>query len=849
MWVRVVRSILLLGVAVPSLAWAQSGMFRSAFSATTNVPPTGLVLGDFGGDGLVDIAVTTPETRIGNSTSGAVTILEGEIRPSGEREFFDAAKIAVDGFPSALIAAPFDDDEIPDLIVADGNGRSIVFLKGLNDSDYFAPPGPPIEVGSLPNGMATEDLNGDGELDLVVANGGSSDSTPGSVSILRGQGDGTFVTVLQFDPSSEEPNQLVKELATELNTQAVALGDLNDDDFIDIVAVNTNSNSLTIFFGEGALSFGNRTTVPIGASPSDIALVDLDGDGALDVITADSFADTDGAVTVRLGNGDGTFQAARAFQAGNTPNGIAVDDLNDDGHLDLVASNGRSSDVSVLLGDGSGDFATARTFVANAEPITVALADMDDDGTIDVVAITKAELGTATLLRNRGGGILNAVEDVLVGVSPSTIASGDMNDDAAPDLVVGTSLGTVEIYAPQSQGGFSSLQSVNVGGSLRSLEVVDLDGDAVLDLAVVDREGERVVVLKGLGGARFSDPLSIPSDPRPTSITSGDFNADGRVDLALTTAGPDGAEPAVARVTTLLQQANGSFAATTPAAVEKTPLFVAAADFNADGRDDVAVANQATNTVSILFSNANGSLRLNQTLNPNDVGQQPTSLTIADLNADGRPDLAIGDFLAGIAAQTIKIFLTGADSLLTPLGRGLSAGTALSGIVARDFTGDALYDIIAVQQTANQVTLFRDRGEGRGFVSLAGDNVSRQPINITVADFDGDGLYDAATGNGDPSANNISVLTNCARDQDCPSSSTFPGAAALRGDGNGDFVVSAADLVAVTREVSDADSKRVEDIARPESTGYQASAGVDANGDGRVDPQDRTAVVRRLFAS
>jgi hypothetical protein len=123
------------------------------------------------------------------------------------------------------------------------------------------------------------------------------------------------------------------------------------------------------------------------------------------------------------------------------------------------------------------------------------------------------------------------------------------------------------------------------------------------------------------------------------------------------------------------------------------------------------------------------------------------------------------------------------------------------------------------------------------------------PITATVADFDDDGRYDVATGNSDPSANNLSVLSNCLRDPDCAGADVFPGVAALRGDGNGDAIVSAADLVAVAHEVGDADGKRVEDIARPKSPGFQASAGVDANGDGRVDRQDRTAVTRRLFES
>lgn len=836
MWVRLMRAILLLGVAVPSLAWAQSEVFRASYTETTGGIPTGLAVGDFDQDGLLDVAVTTAGTRVGS----AVTILKGD----GGGEFFAESSIAVSGYPSALLRARFDEDEIPDLVVTDNNGSNIAFLKGLGNSDYFAPPGSPIAVGSLPEAIAAADLNDDFILDLVVANQVStSGTTPGSVSILRGRGDGTFGVVMQLDPTPEEPNRLVSALSADLGTKAVALGDLNGDEIVDIAALNAGASTVTLFFGEGDLNFGNRTAVPIGAGPEDIGLADLDDDGALDLIIAESFADTDGAIAVLLGNGDGTFRESQAFQAGNTPNGVAIGEMNGDGIPDIVATNRRSGDVSILLGRGNGGFADARTFVADAEPVTLALADMDDDGATDVVAITDAKSGTAARVRNQGSGSLDAVENVLVGVTPSALAAGDVNDDAVPDIVVGTSTGTVLIYSPQVEGGFAIIESLAIGGVFPSLVAVDLDGDAVLDLAIADQDGARAVIVKGLGGARFGTPRSVALQQRPSAITSGDFNADGRVDLAVTTSGPSGPiDPPSPKVTVLLRQADGTYVAGMPVDVEASPSAIVAADFNGDGRDDLAVTNQGANTLSVLFSNANGSLRLNQTLNPNEIGEQPSSLTVADFNLDGRPDIAVADLLAGSAT---RIILTDENGLLM-LDRTVNS-SLLADISARDFTGDSLADI-AVVATNNQVVLIRDQGPPgeRRFRTVFPDNVSRRPTKIAVADFDDDGRYDIVTGNEDPNANNLSVLTNCIRDEDCLS---FPGVAAHRGDANGDTILSAADLVAVSLEVIDGDGKRVEDIARPEAAGFPAASGVDANGDGRVDPQDRTAVTRRLFAS
>ena len=130
------------------------------------------------------------------------------------------------------------------------------------------------------------------------------------------------------------------------------------------------------------------------------------------------------------------------------------------------------------------------------------------------------------------------------------------------------------------------------------------------------------------------------------------------------------------------------------------------------------------------------------------------------------------------------------------------------------------------------------------------ERVSRMPIAIAAGDFDNDGRYDAASANNDPRANNLSVLSNCARDPGCnpfpiPGRTPGPpGQAALRGDGNGDGRISAADLVAVGREVMDSDGFQVEAIGRGS---YDAAPGVDANGDGRVDAQDRMAVAHLIF--
>jgi FG-GAP-like repeat len=212
--------------------------------------------------------------------------------------------------------------------------------------------------------MASADIDGDTNRDLIVANEGS-DSSPGSVSILHGNGNGTFTVMLQVDPA--HPDEMIAALPADLGTRAVAIGNIDADPALDIVALNSRSNpaSVCLFTGDGHGAFTPRGTIPTGAGPQDVKLVDLNGDSKLDLVIAVSNEDL---VSVRLGNCDLTFGAATSYPTGTSPTRLALGDLDDNDTLDIVASKARSGDITVLRGDGLGGFGGARTFVADAEP-------------------------------------------------------------------------------------------------------------------------------------------------------------------------------------------------------------------------------------------------------------------------------------------------------------------------------------------------------------------------------------------------------------------------------------------------------------------------------------------------
>src|SRR6266436_5402770 len=169
-------------------------------------------------------------------------------------------------------------------------------------------------AGYDPISVAVGDFNGDGVPDLVVA-----DRVSNNVSVLLGNGDGTFQTPVAF--------------ATGTRPQSVAVGDFNGDGKLDLVVANEGSNNVSVLLGNGDGAFQAAQNFPAGTNPQSVAVGDFNGDGKLDLAVANEGS---GDVSVLLGNGDGTFQAALAFAAGDIPQSVAVGDFNGDGKLDLA---------------------------------------------------------------------------------------------------------------------------------------------------------------------------------------------------------------------------------------------------------------------------------------------------------------------------------------------------------------------------------------------------------------------------------------------------------------------------------------------------------------------------------
>ncbi|HEX4750130.1 MAG TPA: FG-GAP-like repeat-containing protein [Bryobacteraceae bacterium] len=320
--------------------------------------------------------------------------------------------------------------------------------------------------------------------------------------------------------------------------QSIAAADFNGDGLADLAVANANDNTLSIFLGNGDGTFQPAVSYPVSASGSSTQVVaaDVNGDGKPDLIVVN------GILSIYLGNGDGTFQNPAERQDLNGPVVVAVGDVNGDGIPDLVlgiSSQGGTpaSGLTALAGVGDG------TFGYESEPYPLAgvdaltLADLNGDGLLDVVGLDYGG-GYVYVLLNGGEGSIGSVMSYPIQPSPYSLTIGDFNNDGKLDVAVANSASGVSILLGNGDGTLAAatnIGSASVGNAL-AIATLDFDGDGNTDLAVVNPNG--VVVLLGSGTGTFS-PLSFPApqlsqgnNTPAMSMAIADFNGDGRADIA-----------------------------------------------------------------------------------------------------------------------------------------------------------------------------------------------------------------------------------------------------------------------------------------------------------------------------
>ena len=359
-------------------AAAQGVNFAPAFLLDIGFAPAYVVAADVNGDGKPDLI----SANIGGGTGGTGTLTV--MTNDGSGGFALEATLDVGNFPLCVVAADVNGDGKLDLISADfgpgGSGNTLtIWTNNGNGFGYNST----LTVGLGPVSVVAADVNGDGKVDLICAN-----DMDGTLTVLTNNGNGGFglyATLPVGASASSYPD-------------SVAVADVNGDGKPDLISANSNNGTLTVLTNNGNGGFGLNATLTVGSGPASVIAADVNGNGKPDLISANAY---DGTLTVLTNNGHGLFGFNATLNVGlstnSSPENVVAVDVNGDGKLDLVSADFGDDTLTVLINDGSGGFGTSATLSvgdAGSEPNSVAAADVNGDGRLDLIS---ANFGNNTL--------------------------------------------------------------------------------------------------------------------------------------------------------------------------------------------------------------------------------------------------------------------------------------------------------------------------------------------------------------------------------------------------------------------------------------------------------------------
>jgi FG-GAP-like repeat/Putative Ig domain/Abnormal spindle-like microcephaly-assoc'd, ASPM-SPD-2-Hydin len=707
------------------------------------------------------------------------------------------------GTVTQISLADVDGDGNLDLITTDENCSVDVFL-GTGSGTFSSTAQKtmePIYCGTAPELFVIADFNGDNKPDIALEN--TNNGTPSITVFLNTSVKGTVsftantVTVgsaeQQFSAMTVgnftgHTSPAVPDLAVTVGKFASGIG------FTDLVFVLQNNGAGTAFTALPSVTLPATTST---GTISALAAANLSSDGFLDVAAVDS---GDGVIYVLNGHGTGNLSSCSSSGSTTTVapcqtnNGQTITGLPLSFARNLFAGNfngspgllftGVNECISVLLSAPGGGLQTTPTnYVVGASTSSVVMADVNNDGFQDAIALASAGL---SVFLNNTTGTLEGTQAFIAGSAPGEISllqnffgNGEMDLAVVPInagitgsnaavTVFGAPAGGPNGTFPQSSGPIpvppgqsitamtSGCVLVPVGSSPCTIPFVAY---ATYESAITMAFGFAFTTAKG-GAA--SDIGSALSSQQITAIADGDFNGDGKTDLAF----------AIGSTNTILVftgNGDGTFSKT-PLTISlgtgMNPIALAVADFNADGMPDIAVLNQSKNTVGILLNNTtagiSGGLSF-ATMVPYPTGLSfPAGFTVGDFNGDGKPDIAV------VSSNAIAVLLNqggGVFPTTPPTPIALPASSSASAIATGDFNGDGFLDLaVTLPFSTDTVEILNGKGDGTFATGTATSwSVGANPAAMVVANFkgkNGDGLPDIAVADGDPEGNTVALLLN-----------------------------------------------------------------------------------------
>ena len=352
---------------------------------------------------------------------------------------------------------------------------------------------------SRPYGGFASDVNGDGFLDITTINEDTADMR---VLLNKAEGDGTY------DPFLEPSEPLAQRASPSEPT------DFNGDGIVDVCVANIDDNSVSILLGNGDGTFAPQQKITVGSAPRGIAVLDVDGDGDMDIVNTNSAGG--GNLSLLINDGSGVFGAPGFFNGGGTGEwALAVADMNEDGILDLVVGARSSTQILVHLGNGDGTFTHVETQSSGGAVWMLNCGDVNGDGHEDV-ATANSSNNVGAILLGDGTGQPGLPTTYPTDSFPLATDLGDIDGDGDLDWVTSSFGGDWRLYVNDGAGNFTFDQEFNAPSNASCALMLDIDNDGDLDLALIDEIADVVIIEKNSG----------------TAPALGDVNDDCHIDLA-----------------------------------------------------------------------------------------------------------------------------------------------------------------------------------------------------------------------------------------------------------------------------------------------------------------------------
>ena len=554
---------------------------------------------------------------------------------------------------------------------------------------------------------------------------------------------------------------------------------------------------------------------PTGLYPQSVAVADVNEDAHPDLLVA---CPNSRVISIYTGQGDGTLEARRDIPTTGRPSSVIAADLNHDGHSDIIAAEPGEGLVSVFLGRGDGTMGPESAVPVAVHDQQVAVGDFNGDGQLDLTTANDVG-GTISILPGNGDGTFGSRVDLPTGGQPSCVVVADVNGDGFLDLLVAEmGLSGTSVWLGQGNGTFQPVSDPRSHIRGKFIAAGDFDRDGKLDVAAVL---DTISLYSGNGDGTFGAKLNLDTDQpfNYTSIAAGDVNHDGVLDLVAARPLDPNVDrmllPPFMTIPLLIGNGDGTFKPRRDIYVEGEPWFAAISDLNGDLNPDIITANAIASSVSILPGNGDGTFGTDKIYS---TGGPPWYMESGDFNRDGHLDLVT----ANKVANTVSVFLGNGDGTLRqkidyPILDPMF-------VVPGDFNGDGQLDLVvagAHDYFTGSVDIWLGRGDG-SFNPQRWSISDSKATWIAVADLNGNDKQDI-------------VLT------------TFYKISVLLGKGDGSFspetpVADQEDAYSVG--LGDVNGDGRSDLAFPENDAGKASV-LPGIGDGTFGPRIEIAVPGR----